>query len=117
MYNFPLIVKGNDILKRIFPAKQKAVAQILELLKDNEKIDRIIIFGSAVTLNCGTYSDVDVAIEADISTDEFLKVAHILYVNVDSEVDVIHYNTIRSELLKQEIDSKGVEVYVADKNK
>ena len=110
-YNFPLIVLGNEQLKHVFPSKQRPVSQLLKLLKDDERIQKIILFGSAVTRNCGVDSDIDVAIDADITTDEFERMAHLIYLGVDSEVDLIHLNNTKSELLKDEIKQKGVVLY------
>ncbi len=112
LYNtFPLIVAGDERLRHVFPSKQRAVSQLLALLENDERIRRIIIFGSAVTRNCGIDSDIDVAIDADITSDEFLEIAHTIYIGVNSDVDVIHLNSTKSELLKNEINRKGVVLY------
>lgn len=113
MLKFPIRVKnGCDILSAIFPTKQADVQLAIELAKNDSRINRLIVFGSAITLNCGMTSDIDIAIDtSDISFDEFINVAHPFFVNIQSEVDIIHYNDIHSDLLKQNVD-KGVCVYV-----
>ena len=113
MNKFPIVTKGDSTLQYIFPAKQKAVQLAIELAKEDERICRLIIFGSAVTMDCGAVSDVDIALDVPgVDTEDFLKIARRFYLGVPSEVDIVHYNKIKSLLLKNEIDTKGVSVYV-----
>lgn len=110
---FPVVTAGDEALKYVFPSKQKAAQQAITLAKQDERIRRLVIFGSAVTMRCGTASDLDIAVDApNVSEDEFLKIARSFYRGVDSEIDLVHYNTLRSSLLKNEIDEKGVSIYV-----
>lgn len=111
MYIFPKRCEGAEELKYIFPSKQKAVQKAIELAAADSRIKRLIIFGSAATMNCGEFSDVDIALDVpDINSDDFAKLARPFYTEIPSETDVIHYNTIHSELFKNEVD-KGVCVY------
>ncbi len=50
MYIFPKRCEGVDELKYIFPSKQKAVQKAIELAMADDRIERLIIFGSAITL-------------------------------------------------------------------
>lgn len=112
MYKFSSVIPGDEVLQYIFPTKQRAAQEAIEIAKKNDKIQRLIIFGSAVTPCCGMTSDLDLAIDApDLSEDSFLKIARQFYCAIDSELDVVHYNEIRNSLLKKEIDEKGVSVY------
>ena len=109
---FPVVTAGDETLKYVFPTKQRDVQEAIRLAKADERITRLILFGSSVTLRCGMNSDIDLAIDApNVSEDAFLKIAHGFYRSIVSEVDVVHYNRIRSTLLKEEIDQKGVCVY------
>ena len=109
---FPLSFTGNKTLRYIFPSKQEDTQKAITLAQAEEKIRRLIVFGSAVTMQCGTGSDLDIAIDApDISDEEFGKLARKFYLGISSELDLIHYNAIRSPLLKDEIRKKGVIVY------
>ncbi|MBQ8074880.1 MAG: hypothetical protein IJ237_02740 [Oscillospiraceae bacterium] len=113
LYRFSPVTTGDDVLCYVFPTKQKATQEAIDIAKKNDKIQRLIIFGSAVTPRCGALSDLDLAIDApDISEDMFLQMARQFYCGVNSEVDVVHYNRIKNSLLKKEIDEKGVSVYV-----
>lgn len=110
---FPVIIQGDDNLKYIFPTKQRDALKAISIAKLDGRIKRLIIFGSSVTMRCGTNSDMDIAIDApDIGSDEFEKIARAFFTGIDSEIDIVHYNSIHSALLKQEIDSKGVDIYV-----
>lgn len=110
---FPLVTNGDETLKYVFPTKQCAAQTAINLAKADTRINRIVIFGSAVTMRCGMTGDMDIAIDApNIGEDDFRKLARGFYRDINSEVDVIHYNNIGNTLLKREIDEKGVSVYV-----
>lgn len=109
---FPLVVDGDQSLRNIFPSKQADTQKAVALAQADRRIRRLIVFGSAVTMRCGTASDLDLAVDApDISEDEFGKLARQFYLGIPSEVDVIHYNAIQNPMLKAEIDGKGVTIY------
>lgn len=113
MYIFPVRFEGAEELKYIFPSKQRAAQKAIELAKADSRVMRLIVFGSAVTLGCGIGSDIDIAIDAPgVNGDEFLSLAHPFLSEIPSEVDIVHYNSITGELLKNEIHSKGVAIYV-----
>lgn len=113
MFKFPMVVKGDPTLAYVFPAKQKAVQSAINIAKSDDRIRRMIVFGSAVTMDCGAVSDIDIALDVPgISEEEFSKIARRFYLEVPSETDIVHYNGINSPLLKQEIDTKGVNIYV-----
>lgn len=112
MYIFPVRCEGEKELKYIFPSKQRAVQKAIELARSDSRILRMIVFGSAVTMRCGDTSDIDIALDAPgLDFEGFVKLAHPFLSEIPSEVDLIHYNDIHSELLKEEIDKKGVCVY------
>lgn len=82
------------------------------MARQDDRIRRLVVFGSAVSMLCGTVSDLDIAVEApNIPEEKFLKIARNFYRGIASEVNMIHYNAIQSPLLKKEIDEKGVNVY------
>ena len=113
MQVFPVVTSGEETLKYIFPAKQRAAQKAIALAEDNPLIQRLCVFGSAVTMDCGMTSDLDLAIDApSVSEEGFLKLCRPFFREIDSEVDVVHYNRIRNASLKKEIDEKGVCVYV-----
>ncbi len=114
MYTFPKRCKGADELKYIFPLMQKEVQKVIEAAKNLPKIHRIIIFGSAVTMNCGIGSDLDIAVDAPeiADDDEFIEIIRPIRKKLNVDSDILHYNSIHNSILLSEIHSKGVDVYV-----
>lgn len=112
MCEFPIVTSGDKMLKYVFPSKQAAAQTAISLAQNDKRIARLVIFGSAVTTDCGITSDIDLAIDApSVDDDEFLKIIRPFYRDVESEIDIVHYNRIRNDILKKEIDEKGVCVY------
>lgn len=112
MYIFPLKNGHDEAVKYIFPSKQKDVQSAIDAVRRFPAVRQLIVFGSAVTPNCGIGSDVDLAIDMpSASEDDFMKVYRALRKSLSGEADIIHYNTVRNELLKKEIAEKGVCVY------
>lgn len=61
-------------------------------------------------------SDLDLAVDAPgVCEDDFAKIARGFWKAIPSEVDIVDYNGKKSELLKDEIDNKGVVIYSANK--
>jgi predicted nucleotidyltransferase len=114
MYIFPKRCEGADELKYIFPLMQEEVQKVIDTAKTLPEIHRVVIFGSAVTMNCGIGSDLDIAIDAPkiINDDEFIEVVRPIRKVLSVDSDIIHYNSIHSSLLLSEINAKGVDVYV-----
>ena len=114
MYSFPKRCDGDDVLIHIFPSMQKQVQKVIDFAGSSEAIKRIRIFGSAVTRNCGMGSDLDIAVDAPdiLSDEEFFSISRPIRSLLDVNADVVHYYTIHSEWLIDEIDTKGVDVYV-----
>ena len=109
---FRRVVDGPEILTSIFPTKQRFVNDVISLAATIPEIEKIAVFGSAVTLDCGTTSDLDLALWlTDPSEDAFLAVCRKFYRTVDTEMDIINYKQIHLSLLRDEIDRKGVLIY------
>ena len=113
MQVFPVVTAGDESLQYIFPSKQRAAQAAIDLAAKDPLIRRLCVFGSAVTMDCGMTSDLDLAIDApSVSEEGFLKLCRPFFREIESEVDVVHYNRIRNASLKKEIDEKGVCIYV-----
>ena len=50
---------------RIYPMQQPKVLEFLEDIKNDENVLKVIIFGSSVTYNCHSESDVDIYLELE----------------------------------------------------
>ena len=96
MHTFPIrINNADDSVKHIFPSKQKDVQSAIDIARENPEIKRLIIFGSATTLNCGMESDIDIAVDAPgiKQEDDFLVLSRRIRQAIHSSADVIHYNS------------------------
>ncbi len=112
MATFPIrLSNAPDILARIFPSKQADVYRLIQYVSENSCIDNVIIFGSSVTWRCSVSSDIDIAVGADISEDDFVTLSGLMRNVIDSECDILHLNSIKNEMLLNEIYTKGVVVY------
>ena len=110
MQLFPIrVLKGDDVLKYIFPSKQKDVQNIINCAKTMPNVLKIIVFGSALTWNCGVQSDLDIAIEHDKKL-QFEQIASPFFKNTKGKTDIIDYNDIFDNSLKENI-KKGVVIY------
>lgn len=94
-------------VNKIFPTKQKDVALLVNKLKENKKIKRIIIFDSSVTWACNPWRDIDIYIEHDA---ENLNSINIPYSDIKSSLDIWDSLLVDNNLLKEIID-KGVIIY------
>lgn len=109
-------------IRHIHPIKQSAVLQIVRYAKNNPAIREIVIFGSSVTVNCHALSDLDICMDWNLDSivDEegiFVREVHDALKNIstilDYNCDIVHRCYLQSPL-KEEIESKGVVVYVSD---
>lgn len=110
--HFPLVVSSEcRNLRRIYPLKQRQVAEIYEESKKHPIVRKIIVFGSAVTPNCRVDSDLDLCIDADISDG---RKVYELQKQVGSicgwNCDILIYSQLGSRL-KSTIDREGVVIY------
>ena len=93
----------------IFPSKQRYVLALIKECKKIPNINRMVVFGSAVTGRCNAWSDIDVYFEMDSEP--------IKYPVVDPAIsgkqvyDKFCNFTLSKEFIDKEILSKGVVVY------
>lgn len=92
---------------KIFPLQQKYVAALVDGLKKNNHVNKIIIFGSSLTPVCHIDSDIDVYLDLN----EDVKVD---FPFINRPYDYWN-NYTADESLKEEIKRSGVIVY--EKNK
>ena len=88
---------------RIFPTKQKYVRRLIDELSADEDVQRITVFGSAVTSGCNPWSDVDLFVQMK-------KEKPRPFLDVGTEVDYWTNYSVDERLYK-EIMKKGVTVY------
>ncbi len=92
-------------VSKIHPLKQRQVNNLINFLKENDSVNRIIIFGSSVTNRCRTGSDLDFYVELDDNKDFNKAISSVI-----SNYDYWNNFTVDSRLLN-EIQKKGVLVY------
>lgn len=109
-YIFPVKVQGEDILKYVFPTKQKDVQKIIEIAKGEKAIREVILFGSSITKNCSFNSDIDIALLIEGDTSVFYQIERKIRKAVSSEIDIINYGEIEDPSFKENVD-KGVKIY------
>lgn len=90
----------------IFPTQQRDVLKIVNTVKLDANIRRVIIFGSSVTSACNPWSDVDVYFELD--KDKRLPVF-----GLENSLDAWTNFSVDKELLSSILDT-GVTVYERD---
>lgn len=93
---------------RIFPTKQKYVAEMLDSCYADRNILKAIVFGSSVTAACNPWSDIDIFFEQEIQSDKLPSI-------LDKAVVFDKWtNFTCDDYLKNEIMKKGVVVYRRD---
>lgn len=109
---FPL-VEGVSEPKygRIYPLMQREVQSIVETLKDVDVT--VLIFGSALTMRCSAFSDIDICIKTKEYNKSLFELVRTKISNVsNTSVDIVYYNELpENDKLKCEIDTKGFEIY------
>ena len=104
-------------IERINPIKRAKVEKGLGFVEEcissyGQVIDKVIIFGSAVTDSCTEESDIDVCLVSDYtaSNDGFFKVYGGLARAMGDSCDVLSYRNM-GKTLRGEVAEKGVTVY------
>ena len=99
-----------DNIETKFGIPEKSLENIISILKQNNKINEIILFGSRAKGNFRKGSDIDLAVKAEnLSFNELTS----LKVEIDelmlpNYIDVINYNKIKNKELIDHIDRAGV---------
>lgn len=100
----------------INPIKQDYVDKICDAAKESGIVNRLIIFGSAVTDHCDQESDLDICVDTDCEDNN--RALFKLYVSMsricDYNCDILTYSKL-GEKIRNEVDQKGVLVYEAGK--
>ena len=103
-------------LEKINPVKRAKVEKGIDLVekwnKNENIIDKMIIFGSSVTDDCTEESDIDVCLVSDYTTanNAYFRIHGGLGRFIDDVVDIFNFQRIGGKL-KNEILKKGVVVY------
>jgi len=95
----------------MFGIQEKSFKIIKEILEKNINIEKKVIFGSRATGKHRVSSDIDIAIYGKNIT--FNDISRILGEIDESDivykVDIVHYESLNNEKLKENINKEGVE--------
>ncbi|MCD8379589.1 MAG: nucleotidyltransferase domain-containing protein [Lachnospiraceae bacterium] len=99
---------------RVNAIKKKEVEKLIKIARDTGVVNRLVIFGSAVTNDCNEESDVDMCLDISCETSDkrLRRPVYELNEACDFNCDILFYHKL-GENLRNEIDSKGVTVYAA----
>lgn len=103
-----------DMLERINWRKKDMVAQCVKIAEEEKTVRRMIIFGSSVTDACREDSDIDICLDmrsALVGSETYRTLSRITKA-CNLNCDILFYSDL-SGRLKDEIDQKGVTVYVS----
>jgi predicted nucleotidyltransferase len=113
-YNFGDVVNAGGVFKYIYPIKQRTVKDILDTIP--KSVERAVLFGSCITLECGIDSDIDICLIGNIKDTDLRSIHY-----TGSDVDLIRIKPDVFEEMKNdkysiahEVDKYGLEVYRRD---
>ncbi|BBB90016.1 MAG TPA: nucleotidyltransferase domain-containing protein [Methylomusa anaerophila] len=92
---------------------EKHLQEIISILKKYPKVTEAFIFGSRAMGNYKQGSDVDIALKGEVSTSDAATIKD----DLEEETflpfffDVVAYNRINNQSLKEHIDTHGVKFY------
>ncbi len=93
---------------------QALVAQIIDVVKIRKNVNKIILFGSRATNNAKRTSDIDLAVFGkDLSDTDVNLIRFDLEEKVKTllKFDVVHFDTLNKESLKNDILKEGIVIY------
>lgn len=100
-----------DNIKLIFPLKQKAVYEMIQVCKNDKNVKKIIIFGSSVTGACNPWSDIDIYFELENPVNK------LSFAKNNNQAWDRWSNFSVNDNLKNEILKTGVVVYDRNRSK
>ncbi len=91
--------------------KEKYRRAIIEILAANERVERVVLFGSRAMKTHTSASDVDLALFGDrlTLTDQTRMAAAIEALTIPQRVDLLLYTHIENEKLKEHIKKHGMD--------
>mgnify|MGYP002621796224 FL=1 len=109
---FPCVVVSDcRNIRHIYPLKQNQVARIYDIVRKNDIVHRVIIFGSSITGKCHIDSDLDICIDANVT--DGMKIYELqkqIGEICDWNCDILMYSNLGSTL-KDKVDQEGVVIY------
>ena len=93
--------------------KEKYRRAIIDILSSDEKVERVVLFGSRAMGTFRATSDVDIALFGDRLTlvDQARLAQAVGMLSMPQEVDILLYSSIENKKLLEHIERYGVEWY------
>jgi len=88
--------------------------EVVKTVVARKKVEKIVLFGSRATGTFKEASDVDLAIFSEDLTDRdinLMKADLEEGIKTPLKFDLVHFNTLEKEALKEEILSEGITIY------
>src|SRR5580698_10039762 len=107
-------METKEIVKNEYGFREKDMKFMLQLFALEPDIEKVILYGSRSTGKFKQGSDVDLALVGEKIG--FTTVAHIHHVLEEASYmpmlfDVLHYDSLQNEKLKEQIDKYGKVIY------
>lgn len=114
VYTFKVIYNDDKIeMRRIFPTKQIFVKRIREQFRNDDRIACIMVFGSAVSIKCNKWSDIDLLVRLKdnaVSNSNKNEISECIQELCDWNADIIWFDRIdKKDRIYNEI-LKGVQI-------
>jgi len=100
-------------IKTQFGLDQSDIKDIVAILKENRKVQKIIIYGSRAKGNYSKGSDIDIALKGqNLHTNDILNLSVELDdLDLPYKIDLVIYDRIEEKSLKEHIDRVGVGLF------
>ena len=94
----------------------EVINTITQVISKDPKINKAKVYGSRSLGNHRKYSDIDIAIYASVDYEDTYKISYALYeLPIIYKCDVVLYESIKNEELKDHIDRVAVEIFNRNK--
>ena len=106
-----------DELLNEFGFRQKDMDFMMHLFREHSEIEKVILYGSRARGDFEHGSDVDLALEGNEITFETVSIVHS---KLEEEsptylwFDVLHFNTLKNQKLKDQIEKYGKVFFIKD---
>lgn len=97
--HFPIIEPDSLVdMSRIYPTKQRIIKNILSTLRSDDRINRLMLFGSSITMACNKDSDIDLAVDLkELTTSARNDISEKIQLACDWNADIIWMDHLSSD--------------------